>query len=306
MIKRNIAVFFISLFLLSSCAKTVKIDERYKPYKNLLEILSDFRRHLNDDTYRFPPAKDITGKNIYKATLIRLKNYQETHPGYMEDMVSFSMAKAFEKLQDYEQAIVHYKKLLNTKSRLEDEARKNINVCSDFLKLIEMNKKRKQNLNNKSIEENLESFDDILKRWVALNKRYNDTPYEYLSKEEEEKADVEKIDFIVKNRYKFENGVNLAIIGYNQLIEKHKESKNIYSHIIKFGNLYNTLSKEYVAENNPRGLSFDVNEFNKLAHSALDLYGIVASKDGIPEKVEAKGMIESYQAYIEKIRREHK
>ena len=305
MFKRNITVFLI-LFLLFSCTKTVKINERYKPYKNLLEILSDFRRHLNDDTYRFLPAKDITGKNIYKATLIRLKNYQEIHPGYMEDMISFSMAKAFEKLHDYEQAVFHYEKLLNTKSRLEDEARKNINICADFLRLIEKNRKRKKDLSEKTIEENLKSFDNVLKRWDTLNKRYKNTPYEFLSKEEEEKVDVEKIDFIVKNRYKLTNGVNLAIIGYNQLIEKHKESKKIYSHIIKFGNLYNTLSKEYVAEYNPRGLSFDISEFNKLAHSALDLYGIVASKDGIPEKVEAKGMIESYQAYIEKIRREYK
>lgn len=306
MVKKSIIFFGILLLFLSGCAETVKVDERYKPYDNLLEILSDFRRHLEDDTYRFPPAKDITGKNIYKATLIRLKSYEEIYPGTMGDVVAFSKAKAFEKLLDYDQAILHYEKLLNTKSRLEEEARKNIRICSQLLNLVEKDRKRKEGLNNKDLGENLKSFDDILISWNDLIKKYEGITYYYLAKEEEEKVDVEKIEFIVKNRYALKDGVNLAILGYNQLIEKHKESKNIYRHIIKYANLYSTLSREYVKENDPRSLSFDINEFNKLANSALDLYGIVANKDGIPEKIEARGMAESFGAYVSKVRKAYK
>ena len=45
---------------------------KYRPAKTLLEILSDFQRHLRDDTYRFRAAQNLTGRNIYKATLVRL------------------------------------------------------------------------------------------------------------------------------------------------------------------------------------------------------------------------------------------
>lgn len=308
-IKQIHVSILLLLVLIVGCAKSVKIEERYQPHKNLLEILSDFRRHLDDNTYRFLVAKDITGKDIYKATLIRLENYEKAYPGYMEDIVTFSKAKAFEKLHDYEKAISNYQKLIGTKSKLENQANKNINICSDFLRVIKKDRKRRSELDNSdngNLQEELKAFDSVLQRWNILNLKYKGTPYEFLAKEEEEKLDMAKIDFIVKNRDKLPDGIALSVIGYNQLIEKHRESKYIYSHILKFANLYNSFSREYVARNDPGSLSFNIEEFNQLANRALGLYEIVAGKDGISEKIEANGMIKSLHAYVEKIRRANK
>jgi len=302
--RNSIHLLIVVLLLFLGCAKSARMDERYKPQKNLLEILSDFRRHLDDDTYRFPAAKDITGKNIYKATLIRLENYERLHPGYMEDIVIFSKAKAYEKLHDYDQAIEQYKRLFNTGSGLEEEARKNINVCYEFSNLIKKEKRLREELDyeEKTIPEKLDEFDEILKTWDFLTRKYKGSPYGFLALEQEEMADAAKIDFIVKYRHRIRDGENLVILGYNQLIAKHKESKNIYAHILKFASFYESYSREYATKNDPRSLSFNMEKFNRMANHALDLYGIVASKDGIPEKIEAKGMIKSFYAYVEKVR----
>ena len=40
---------------------------------NLLEIVNEFRRLSREDVYRFDIPKDVTGTNILKATLLRLK-----------------------------------------------------------------------------------------------------------------------------------------------------------------------------------------------------------------------------------------
>ena len=39
--------------------------------------VSLLRLHVDDDTYRFPPARDFTGKNVYRAVLERLESLEE-------------------------------------------------------------------------------------------------------------------------------------------------------------------------------------------------------------------------------------
>ena len=79
-----------------------------QPAENLMLIVADLQRHLNDDTYRFPVATDVTGQNVFRATVARLANYQTLYPDKMRDLVSMAMAQAFEKLGDYALAVANY------------------------------------------------------------------------------------------------------------------------------------------------------------------------------------------------------
>ena len=63
------------------------------------------------------------------------------------------------------------------------------------------------------------------------------------------------------------------------------------------------LAKEYAAQNEPQGLTFDLDAFDQLAKSALKLYTEVAQQDGVMEKMEAHGKIESLKALMLKMRR---
>ena len=46
----------------------------YGPSEGVLETVAVLRRHVPDDTYRFPTATDFSGRNVYRASLLRLES----------------------------------------------------------------------------------------------------------------------------------------------------------------------------------------------------------------------------------------
>src|SRR5262245_55617013 len=83
------------LILLAACA-TAPPPPIYQPYESLMQILADLQMHVDDDIYRFGQPRDIAGKNLFRATLERLKNYEATNPGAFPDVIAVSKAKALE------------------------------------------------------------------------------------------------------------------------------------------------------------------------------------------------------------------
>jgi hypothetical protein len=136
-----------------------------------------------------------------------------------------------------------------------------------------------------------------------LIRKYDNQPYGYLARVEEERIDRAKVAFVQLNRHRLTEGNQLVVLGYSQLISKHSQSKNLYRHLLDFGDFYALLAREYTIQNDPEGLSFDPEAFDQLAKSALKLYTEVAQVDGIVEKLEANGKIEALRGLVEKTRR---
>ena len=68
----NSALPPLILTLVMGCGTRGGPDPTYRPTESVLEAVSLLRLHVDDDTYRFPPARDFTGKNVYRAVLERL------------------------------------------------------------------------------------------------------------------------------------------------------------------------------------------------------------------------------------------
>ena len=62
-----------------STAQKKKLEAHYGPSESVLEVVATLRRHVPDDTYRFPPATDFTGRNVYLSTLLRLESIERMH-----------------------------------------------------------------------------------------------------------------------------------------------------------------------------------------------------------------------------------
>ena len=124
-----------------------------------------------------------------------------------------------------------------------------------------------------------------------------------MARVEEERIDRAKVAFVEANRYRLKEGNQIVILGYSQLVTKHRQSKNIHRFLIDFGDFYALLAKEYASQYDPEGLSFDFKTFDQLVQSALKLYTEVAQVDGIVEKIEAQGKIEAMRGFLEKITR---
>ena len=83
-----------------------QIEARYSPSEGILETVAVLRRHVPDNTYRFPPANDFTGRNVYRAALLRLESLQRAEvsalqSGYMDDVIAFAKARSLERLRAY-------------------------------------------------------------------------------------------------------------------------------------------------------------------------------------------------------------
>jgi tetratricopeptide (TPR) repeat protein len=290
--------FIIAVFSVTGCSsRTATPELRYVPAGDLLDIVKDFQRLAREDTYRFPIPKDVTGVNIMKATLVRLEDYEKNNPGKFTDIVQFNKALALERLREYDQAAVLYRKVAETESRLGKEAAKNAAILEIFLKILD------RPLPSDDPFEYIKGLDEKVAAWNQLISKHQGTAYEFLARVEEERVDRAKVSFVEANRYRLKEGNQLVILGYTQLSTKHRQSKNIYRFLIDFGDFYEVLAKEYASQYDPEGMSFDLKVFDQFVKSALRLYNEVAQVDGILEKIEAQGKIEAMRGLLEKTTR---
>jgi hypothetical protein len=65
-------------------------NPEYVTEEDLLKIVTEFQRVSGKDSYRFPIPKDVTGANVYKATLTRLQDYEAKHPGAYPELIAFT------------------------------------------------------------------------------------------------------------------------------------------------------------------------------------------------------------------------
>lgn len=290
-------LFFFALILSWSCSTRVVLEPQYLPAAGLLDIVKDFQRLAREDVYRFSIPKDVTGINIMKATLVRLEDFEKKNPGQFSDIVNFDKATAYERLREYDQAVAYYRKVTESSGPLGAEASKNIETLESFRRILQ------KPLPTQDPMEYIKGMDEKVAAWNEVIHKYQGTPYEYLGRVEEEKIDRAKVAFVELNRYRMKDGNQLVILGYSQLVTKHRQSKNLYRYLLDFGDFYALLAKEYTIQNDPEGLSFDQETFDQFAKSTLRLYTEVAQVDGIMEKIEAQGKIEGLRGLTEKMRR---
>jgi tetratricopeptide (TPR) repeat protein len=283
---------------MAGCAGRVAApDARYLPAGDLLDIIKDFQRLAREDTYRFPIPKDITGANILKSTLLRLEDYEKKNPGQFTEIIHYNKALALERLREYDRAAAYFRKTAESQSRLASEGTRNAEILDSFLRILA------KPLSTEDPFKYMEGLDEKVGAWNQLIQKHQGTSYELLARVEEERIDRAKVAFVEANRYRLKEGNQLVILGYSQLVTKHRQSKNIYRYLLDFGDFYTILAKEYASQYDPEGLSFDFKAFDQLAKSALKLYAEVAQMDGIQEKIEAQGKIEAMRGLVEKITR---
>ena len=272
-------------------------NPQYVTEADLLKVVTEFQRLAGKDTYRFPIPKDVTGANVYKATLTRLQDYEGKHPGAYLEILAFTRGRAYEGLHEYGKAIGQYQLVSQSNNRLSAEAARAIAVLTQFQEI------RQRPLTAGTPLEYLQALDNQIAAWQEQEKQQAGTPYEALAREEEERLDRAKVTFLELNRHRLEDGNESVVLAYRQLLDKHKESKNIYRYQIEFADFYFTLAQEYVAQNDPQSLQFDPTVFEDLGRTAVRLYGQVAHEDGVMEKLEAKGKLEALEAYMAKVGR---
>jgi hypothetical protein len=285
------------LLLLVACTSTPTLED-FKIYENFISIVSDLQRHLEDDVYRFPLAKDASGQNVFKATLVRLENYQKLYPERFKELVAYSKAKSHQKLGNFEEALFFFKETQDYRGKLLSLAQNDIAFTENLIHIFN------SPVRDRTLEGIFEQFDrrETLFRQLLLNSALSPSEKSLILREIERNL-VAKADFSFKNRFKIGEGSQaltlLALQLYQRLLQEHPESKQIYRHYLQLADSYVTLAKEYIQYHPPDTFGFKKEDFYKLTQPALDIYRLLSQVDGRLEKVEAQGNLIAFMAFIQ-------
>lgn len=299
-IKSVLSLLLISLAATGGCRSTPKLsaDARYEPYENLLEIVADIQRHTNDNSYRFPSPRDPSGQNLFKASLIRLINFENVYPRRLRDVTTFSKGICMERLHDYSGALKAFRAVASSDSPLSKLAKRKSDILENLDDIS------RYSIEKNSIDDYLTEMEFALNSWAELIDSVKGTPYEWLAREDEERVEQQLTEFVAQNYMVLENGIENALRLHQQLTIKHSRSKKIDLHYLNWADFNALLSKRYVREADPRSIDFDMETFNKTADAAIRLYSLVAQKDGVAEKVEALGKLQAFNAFVAKVQGE--
>src|SRR5262249_10829595 len=146
------------------------------------------------------------------------------------------------------------------------------------------------------IQEELGALRRKLDAWGSLVEKYKETPYESLALTEEERLERSTTRLVVEHRHEIEHGDETAEKALRFLIQKHADSKHLPVYVLRLGDLYADLAREYVVTND-RPLAFNEDEFITRTDRALATYHTVAVWDGVKEKPEGQPRLSALEAW---------
>jgi hypothetical protein len=277
----------------------------------MLEVIAVLRRHVPDDTYRFEPARDFTGRNVYRSSLLRLESLERTHAdalraGHMDGAIAFAMGRALERLRAYDLAAAEYRVAAEREPTLKVEALRSADICDGLLRANPQfsavpgadARSDSEALDVEAWMDQYEARGAILER---LSLEAKGTHHVAVIEEEAERLDVERAEYFSARREILTDGVVRAVAERQRVVVRHSESKNVNRHLLAVADLYADLAVEYANDHPPESLRFDPIRFQELVESASRLYEIVAGKDGTPEKLEASRRLEAFLAFALRI-----
>jgi len=276
--------------LLVSC-KTPETPLVYRPYESLLAVIADLEFYLNYDIYRFPAPKDISDQNIFRASLVRLANFEKINPGEFKEETALSQARSWLILCEYDLSSDKYVECIKIKGKLESLARKEWEVLESFREIL------KKTDNFTTLEEYIKQKKIEIEKIRDFGEKHKGSRFETLSLIESENAQVEMIEFIKMNRLMLKNPIKIIEAEYQNLLSENKESVRYYEHLINFADFYASSADEYVRLHPPERGDFVIEIFREYILKAIGLYSEVEKTDGIPERSIGKAKLESLNQF---------
>ena len=300
-----------------ACASTPDVDPAYAPTENVLEVVAVLRRHVPDDTYRFEPARDFTGRNVYRSSLLRLENLESRQAdalraGHLDGVIAFAKGRALERLRAYDLAAEAYRIAAERDSELRVPALHGADVC-DALERASSGTPEPGELAATTATQGelpqqiaavIGGFDERVATLEALGATETQSQYAFVVKEEIERSDVARADYFAALRRLFPDGDVRAAAERQRVAMRHADSKNSSRHLLALAELYADLAEEYVDANPPESLRFDPARFQELIDTAARVYEMVAARDGTPEKLEASRKLEAFLAFALRVDRD--
>lgn len=315
-------IFLLFVLLLAPGCQTFSARQKdavYGPTEGVLEAVAVLRRHVPDDTYRFPPARDFSGRNVYRASLLRLENLERAEAaalrsGYLDGVITFAKGRALERLRAFDLAAQHYRESARLSDDLREAALASAELCERLDQAVKIGIELVDPVADGGVparaidpEAVRQALDERVTRLSILLDELNEAAeaetvivdrrqYRWIAQEEIERADVVRAMYFVEIRHVVPDGTVVALQELQRVATRHGASKNRLRHLLRLGDFYAALAREYLDAVPPESLTFDPARFRELADAAIQLYELVGSHDGRPEKLEAARNLEAFLA----------
>jgi len=303
---------------LVACARApAPADPKHQPTANVLEVVALLRRHVPDDTYRFEPARDFTGRNVYRASLIRLENLERVHAdalraGHLDDVIAFAKGRALERLRAYDLAADEYRRAAEREGELRADALHSAALCDQLTAAVALGFEPDRPLLEgqqraaapADAETAIAAFDRRVALLEAVESEAAGGHQVFIAREEIERADRARARWFVARRKLDSDGDVRAIAELQRLVARHRDSRNANRNLLELADLYAQLAEEYVEARPPESLWFDPAVFQDLVDAASRLYEAVTNQDGAPEKLEAGRRLEAFIAFTLRVDRD--
>ncbi len=300
-----------------ACGKPAPVAPQYQPVSSVLEVVATLRQHLMDDTYRFEPARDFSGRNVYRASLMRLESIERVHAeslraGTLDDVITFAKARALERLRAYDLAAANHRRAAERDGPLRAEALHAAALDDALAEAIQIGYEpdrppigdRRPGPAPLDPEEAIREYERRTALLESLRGDASGTPLDPVVREEVERTDLARARYFVARRRLDPDGNVRALAELQRVATQHRESKNRNRHLLALADLYATIAGEYVEARPPESLSFDPAAFQETVDSASQLYEAVANQDGAPEKIEAARRLEAFLAFTLRVDRD--
>jgi tetratricopeptide (TPR) repeat protein len=289
---------------LAACASPPPSEPADEPTQDILEVVAVLRLHVADDTYRFAPARDLSGRNVFRASFERLESLETAHAeklstGYLTDVLWFSKARALERIGEYELARMHYARVAQLDSELAEAASQGRGVCERLVRAT-----APESAAGLTPQRVADRWTERRAQLVELRKDVLETHWRPVVDEEIERGDAAEAAYFAAQSESDPSLEATALQRAQQLVELHRESKNKNRHLLALADLYAELSRRYARRNPPPSLGFDPATVDEYAHGATRVYEVVAQQDGTVEKLEAAHKLEAYLGYMLQVHEE--
>ncbi|GAB4326412.1 MAG: hypothetical protein Kow0059_22820 [Candidatus Sumerlaeia bacterium] len=266
--------------------------------ENILSIVADLQLNAQEDIYQFNYPVDVTGQNIFKATLVRVANFENLYPGKYPASVSYVKGLCYEKLGDYALAVANYESCERLKDPiLSARAAERADV------LRRLNQILTSTSSTGALQDMVLESNRRIEQLKELHRQLSTTSFNRLLLIEIENAQTYHALLLKNNRYLLENGTQRTLEAMQTLIQEHAASKNLPRHYLMLADFYFELAREYAALNPPETHLFEWNEFESRIVPAQNYYYTVEKMDGYPEKLEGRYKLQAALQFAQTIRR---
>jgi len=296
-VKRTACVLLLIGCVTACAGPAPEPDRRYGPTERVLETIAVLEKAVRDDTYRYRPARDITGKNVYRASFERLERLEDAfgdklRSGYMLDVFLFAKGRALERIGEYDLAAKSYQRVGELNTPLQEAAGRGRAFCERLLAARALEPEPLV-----TPDAALEVFGRRTSELEKLLADAGDTHYAFIAREELEQTDLARARYFAARRLLDPRLDALALQQYQRLVENHAASKNRLRNLVALGESYCALARDYAARVPSQSLNFDPATFDEYAFGCTRILESVSQQDGEIEKVEATRKLEAFIAF---------